>query len=86
METEELPAYCAVAMAGLGNLPDTILSRCVVVRMRKRSPTEKVSPYRRKVHGPIGHQIRDSIESWASTPTQSCRQELKTGTQMCGRR
>ena len=65
VETEELPAYCAVAMAGLGNLPDTILSRCVVVRMRKRSPTEKVSPYRRKVHGPIGHQIRDSIESWA---------------------
>src|SRR5690606_8631682 len=24
VHTEELPAYCAVAMAGLGNLPDTI--------------------------------------------------------------
>jgi hypothetical protein len=25
--TEELPAFCAVAVAGLGNLPDTILTR-----------------------------------------------------------
>ena len=34
---EELPAYCAVALAGLGWLPDTILSRSVIIRMR-RSP------------------------------------------------
>ena len=27
VETEEIPAYCAVALAGLGGLPDTILSR-----------------------------------------------------------
>ena len=27
IETEELPAYCAVAMAGLDDLPDTIMSR-----------------------------------------------------------
>ena len=33
VETEEfLPAYCAVAMAGLGNLPDTILARSVVIK------------------------------------------------------
>ncbi len=33
---EELPAYCAVAVAGLGDLPDTILSRSVIIQMRKR--------------------------------------------------
>ena len=38
IETEEIPAYCAVALAGLGNLPDTILSRAVIVRMRRRAP------------------------------------------------
>lgn len=26
--TEELPAYCAVALAGLDDLPDTLMSRC----------------------------------------------------------
>ncbi len=30
VETEELPAYCAVAMAGLNDLPDTIMTRAVV--------------------------------------------------------
>jgi hypothetical protein len=29
VETEELPAYCAVALAGLDDLPDTIMSRSV---------------------------------------------------------
>ena len=27
VETEELPAYCAVAIAGLDDLPDTIMTR-----------------------------------------------------------
>ena len=34
VETEELPAYCAVALAGLDDLPDTIMTRSVVVRMK----------------------------------------------------
>ena len=31
VKTEELPAYCAVALAGLGDLPDTIMSRSIRV-------------------------------------------------------
>lgn len=46
--TEDTPAYCAIALAGLGDLPDTILTRSVVVRMRRRAPSEHVSPYRRR--------------------------------------
>ena len=33
----EFPAFAAVALAGLGNLPDTILTRSVVIRMRRRA-------------------------------------------------
>src|SRR6476659_1718690 len=47
VETEEIPAYCAVSLAGLGDLPDTILSRSIVVRMRRRAPGEVVEAYRR---------------------------------------
>lgn len=71
IETEEFPAYCAVAMAGLGNLPDTILSRCVIVRMRRRAPEETVEPYRRKLHGPTGNDIRDRIAAWVNTVTET---------------
>ena len=44
--TEEIPAYCAVALAGLGNLPDTILTRAVVVPMRRRAPSEAIESNR----------------------------------------
>src|ERR1051325_8280295 len=46
---EELPAYSAVALAGLGWLPDTIMSRSVVIRMRRRHAGEHVQPFRRRI-------------------------------------
>ena len=64
--TEEIPAYCAVALAGLGDLPDTILTRSVIVRMRRRAPSEAIEPYRRREHSAEGHELRDRIEIWTS--------------------
>jgi hypothetical protein len=66
VDTEELPAYCAVALAGLGSLPDTLLSRCIVVRMRRRAPNEFVEPYRRRTHAQEGHALRDRLAAWAA--------------------
>ena len=65
VETEEISAYCAVALAGLGGLPDTLLSRAVVVRMRRRSPDETVEPYRRRIHEPEGRALRNRLSRWA---------------------
>jgi Protein of unknown function (DUF3631) len=62
--TEEIPAYAAVAMAGLGWLPDTILSRSVIIRMRRRHAGEQVEPYRRRLHATEGYRIRDMIAAW----------------------
>lgn len=67
IETEEIPAYCAVALAGLGGLPDTILSRSVIVSMRRRAPTERVEPYRHRDHAPRGHELRERLADWAAT-------------------
>lgn len=66
VETEEIPAYCAVALAGLGNLPDTLLSRAVVIRMRRRAAGERIESYRRRVHGPDGWAIRTVVQEWAA--------------------
>lgn len=65
IETEEIPAYCAVALAGLGDLPDTILTRSVIIRMRRRAPGEYVEAYRRRVHMSEGQAIRDRLAGWA---------------------
>lgn len=66
IQTEETPAYCAVALAGLGDPPDTILTRSVIVRMRKRAPSERVEPYRRRDVEPEADRLRGRIEAWAA--------------------
>jgi hypothetical protein len=66
VETEEIPAYCPVAMAGLGGLPDTLLSRSVIIRMRRRAPNETVQPYRRKEQCREGWQLQDQLEKWGA--------------------
>jgi hypothetical protein len=65
IETEEIPAYCAVALAGLDDLPDTIRSRSILVRMRRRAPDEHVEPYRERIHAPAGQGLRDELAAWA---------------------
>jgi Protein of unknown function (DUF3631) len=63
---EEIPAYCAVAVAGIGWLPDTILSRSVIIRMRRRHAGERVESYRHRLHSPEGHQLRDALAAWGT--------------------
>src|SRR5262249_52073283 len=65
--TEEIPAYCAVALAGLGNLPDTILSRSVVIRMRRRAPDEQVQPFRRRIYAEEGARLKERLAAWAAS-------------------
>lgn len=65
--TEEIPAYCAVALAGIGDLPDTILTRSVIIRMRRRASRERVEPYRRRQHVSEGEALRARLSEWAST-------------------
>jgi hypothetical protein len=69
VETEEIDAYAAVALAGIGDLPDTILTRSIIVRMRRRAPHEHVEPYRRRLHEREGHALRDRMAQWMITLT-----------------
>jgi hypothetical protein len=65
VETEEIPAYCAVALAGLGWLPDTLLSRSIIIRMRRRKPGEKVKPFRRRTELNAGYTLKARLRGWA---------------------
>jgi hypothetical protein len=65
VKTEEIQAYCPVAMGGLGGLPDTLLSRSVIIRMRRRAPNETVEAFRRRIHCRQGWEIRDKTEKWS---------------------
>src|SRR5262249_23140044 len=67
VETEEIEAYSALALAGLGWLPDTIMTRSIIIRMRRRHKGERVEPFRRRKAGPDGRQVYQMIETWART-------------------
>jgi hypothetical protein len=67
VSTEELPAYCAVALAELNDLPDTIMTRSIIVRMRRRSASEIVEPWRSRINGPQAKPIAEALASWTAS-------------------
>lgn len=64
---EEFPSFAAVCIAGLDDLPDTIMTRSIVIRMQRRAPHETVEPYRRRLVEPQGHLLRDDLTEWLNT-------------------
>ena len=65
VEVQAFPAYSAVALAGIGDLPDTIIDRSIVVPMKRRAPSEVVEAFRRRKVEPQTANLRDAIEMWA---------------------
>jgi hypothetical protein len=80
--TEESPCYAAVMMAGLGWLPDTLLSRSVIIRMHRRLKSEKVAPFRTRTSIPEGQAIGAQLGKWAMSVFEdavAARPELPEG-------
>lgn len=65
--TEEWPSFCAVAMAGLNALPDTLMTRAVVVNMKRRRPEDRVQPYRRRVYETDARALYARLADWADS-------------------
>ncbi|MFD5385611.1 DUF3631 domain-containing protein [Streptomyces sp. NPDC127074] len=58
------PTFAMAALAGIGDLPDTIMDRSVVIRMRRRAAGESVSAFRTGRDTPALHAIRDRLTAW----------------------
>jgi hypothetical protein len=63
---EKFPVFAATALAAIGDLPDTIESRAVIVPMRRRAPDEQVEAFRRRKASTEAHEIRGQLERWAA--------------------
>src|SRR3546814_7553804 len=63
----ELATYASVAMGGLGNLPDTIMSRSIIIRMRKRAAGEKAEPFQPRIHELEAEALRIELAEWAAS-------------------
>jgi hypothetical protein len=63
-KVEELDSFAPVALAGLRNLPDTLGSRAIIIRMRRRLPDETVEQFRIRRIRPVAGAISDRLAAW----------------------
>jgi hypothetical protein len=62
---EDFKTFSAKAIAGIGQLPDTVADRSIAIRLKMKSPDERIERKReRKVHA-LAAPLRARIESWA---------------------
>lgn len=66
MDAKAFSTFSAVTLAGLGDLPETVMQRAVVIRMRRRAPHETVEPFRRRQHTPMLEELRDRLSTWTA--------------------
>jgi hypothetical protein len=58
------PTFAMAALAGIGDLPDTVMDRAVVIRMQRRKDGERVEQFRSRRDIPALHALRDRLAAW----------------------
>jgi hypothetical protein len=61
---EECPTYAMAVLGGIGELPDTIEDRAVIIRMRRRAPGERVAQWRHRRAVPPLRELRERLHTW----------------------
>ena len=72
----DFDVYSAVALAGIGELPDTIMTRSVIIKMRRRGPGEHVEQFRTRMHAPEGAILQGRLAGWASEVGEQAGAEI----------
>jgi hypothetical protein len=60
-KVEYFSVYCPKAFAAIGNLPETVARRNIVIHMQRRKPTEEVERFTRKRVAPQGQGLARDI-------------------------
>jgi hypothetical protein len=68
-QPEECATFAMALLGGIGDQPDTIEDRAVVVSMRRRAPGEQVAQFRRRRALPQLHALRERLHAWVKSLT-----------------
>ena len=67
-ELKRFEVYAPAALAAKGDpLPDTVMSRAVVIHMRRRPPGTQLRRYRQRVTRREGEELHDKLKAWAAS-------------------
>ncbi|MGO9079559.1 MAG: DUF3631 domain-containing protein [Streptosporangiaceae bacterium] len=61
---EDFPTFAFAVLAGIGDLPDTIEDRAVIVTLRRKLPGEQVSKYRIRRDEPAVKAVGERLADW----------------------
>jgi hypothetical protein len=65
-EVTDFKVFAATALAGIGDMPDTIMTRSIIIRMKRRAAGEHIEQYRARDVDPEGHALRDRLAAWGA--------------------
>jgi len=65
-DLKDFHVYCPKCFAGIGQLPDTVSSRSIVIEMRRKLPGEAVEPFRQNAVKAAAGPIREALGAWAA--------------------
>lgn len=66
-EVKEFDVFCPKALAGIGQVWDTVADRSIVIELRRKSPHERVESSRERFIRDAAAPLRAALESWASS-------------------
>jgi hypothetical protein len=73
VQTEELPAFAAVALAGIGNLPDAVSTRTIHSEMRRRAPDEYLASFRLREQQEPARILKEKLVAWCEHAAKHIR-------------
>jgi hypothetical protein len=69
--------YSPKCFAGIGQLPDTVASRSIIIEMRRKLPGEAVEPFRQRAVKIAAMPIKAALEEWAARGAANMLQPIQ---------
>jgi hypothetical protein len=63
-QREECSTFAMAILGGIGNMPDTIEDRAVIIALQRRAPGERVAQWRSRRAVPALKELRDRLHNW----------------------
>jgi hypothetical protein len=70
---EPFPVFACKALAGIGELPDTIADRSLPIRLQRRGPGERVDRFRAREVEPQAEELRERLAVFAEKSVDALR-------------
>lgn len=81
-DVRDFSTFCPKAIAGIGDLPDTVADRSIRVELKRKAKPEPVSQFRQRTVAQEAAPIRSKLESWAEENMNRVTELIEAGPEL----